>query len=239
MNNLRSFLLALALFTALTTLPIQAVAVQPVRTITVSPKIEPTLGIVSQRYVIIESFNDNRTFQQISDSSKAIGSSPFDMPVATDLSDTETLSRAVGWTVRGQGEKTTRHYRLLLPEDRSVKSLIQTAVVEELKAMGYRVVDSSHEKAGEALQMNIEIEKFWAWLGADTNPFWSSHSFHGVIELSLTGDVFPDGRAAVAHGAVTLRGTSPSRAGAWVNTIQKTLNNFRSNFRGILVPATP
>ena len=216
-----------------------SMAAQPVRTITVSPKIDPTSHIQGQQYIVINSTTDNRMFQQIADTSKGIGSSPFDIPVATDLSDKGTLSRAIGWTARGLGQKTPRHYRILLPDDRSIESVIQDSVTAELQGAGYRVVDSSHEKASEASEMNLQIDQFWAWLGASTKPYWTSHEFHAVIEVTLTSDIFPKGSTAVAHGAVTLHGQSPSKKGSWANTTQKALDDFRSNLRELLVAPAP
>jgi hypothetical protein len=110
---------------------------------------------------------------------------------------------------------------ILLPEGRTVEEVVKEALTRSFREAGYRVVEQVSVSKDEAIPVEAEIEKFWAWF---TPGFWSL-SLEFEANVKITGDIPPFKTGEVVRGYILLHSQAATTQ-AWMNTINKGIENF-------------
>ena len=112
---------------------------------------------------------------------------------------------------------------VMLPEGKTVTSVVKENARAALEDSGYRVVDQPGEGVPE---IEIMIHKFWSWF---TPGFWALKlEFQSELEIKNNLQGVPSvvqvkGYAHQKHQAAT--------GGAWIQTMQVGMDDLRSNIR--------
>ncbi|WP_409523690.1 hypothetical protein [Nitrincola sp. MINF-07-Sa-05] len=120
--------------------------------------------------VYINSVTDNRIFEQ-NPATPDIPSLGFG---GSESASAELKHRAIARKRNSYGKALGD---ILLPENRTVESVITDSLVRSLSELGYVIVENQSDITDETIIIDTSIEKFWSWM----NPgFWA---------LTLTSEI--------------------------------------------------
>ena len=145
-----------------------------------------------------------------------------------EISDPSITSRAIA---RKRNTYGMALGDILLPEGRTVQQLVAEVVARGLTHAGYRVVSKTDPGFDQASAVDVEIERFWAWM---TPGFWTL-DLDFDSKIRLTGPLPPFDPGIEATGKSQ---TSKMAAGseAWQHTIQLGLEALADSVRNQLAP---
>ncbi len=142
-----------------------------------------------------------------------------------EINDQAITSRAIARKRNGYGKAIGD---ILLPEGRTVEDLVREALTKSFREAGYRVV-AGDAKADKAVSIEADIEQFWAWF---TPGFWAvSLEFEAKVAIKGNVKAFKEGKTV--RGYVQLH-SQAAVTGAWLNTLNKGLENFTAEVKGEL-----
>lgn len=172
------------------------------------------------KFVRIDSVVDKRQFQ-VSPPSADIASLDPD----ADASD-QSKARAIGRKRGGFGKALGD---VVLPEGKTVSSLVENAVASGFQEAGYVVVKKGDANFDSAPAVNAQVIEFWAWFQPG---FWAVTTNHKA-ELKLSGDAL--------HGEKTvMTRVSESKqivtSGDWREIVEKGLAAITEQTRKMVSP---
>jgi uncharacterized lipoprotein YajG len=161
--------------------------------------------------VYIRSIEDNREFQ--------VRPSSPDIPSFGSKKDIGNLAikcRTIGRQRNGYG-KAMRN--IFLDENQKVEAVVYEAVKSSLYSLGYVVTDSKEQAKGDAIVMDIKIDKFWSWIifGA-----WTARI---DTNIKTTIVLTAASKALVIEGAAQNHCQTASTAN-WKKSIKLAINNY-------------
>ena len=142
-----------------------------------------------------------------------------------EIGDPAITVRAIARKRNGYGKAIGD---ILLPEGRTVEDLVREALVKSFREAGYRVV-ADDAKADKAASIEADIEQFWAWF---TPGFWAvTLEFEAKVNIKGNVKAFKEGK--MVRGYVLLH-SQAAVTGAWLNTLNKGLENFTGEVKAEL-----
>lgn len=175
-------------------------------------RIDESRNPESGRAVKIARVTDSRLFEE-SPRSPSIPSLK-----GREIGDKSITSRAIARKRNGYGKAIGD---ILLPEGRTVENLVREALVRSFRETGYRVIDDKAELSDNAVQIEADIEQFWAWV---TPGFWAI-SMEFEAKVKIKGDVTSFREGETVRGYIELHSQAPGTR-AWMNTINKGIDIF-------------
>jgi len=134
---------------------------------------KPATTAPAKAYVTIAKVTDNRIFE----ANPRIPSTPS-LEKAEEINDPAIRSRAIARKRNSYGMAMAD---ILLPEGRTVESIVREAATQALQEKGYGVVDAKSPEAAKALPVELTIKQFWAWF---TPGFFTiSLEYQGIVEI--------------------------------------------------------
>lgn len=117
---------------------------------------------------------------------------------------------------------------ILLEGDQTVETLTVDLLTEGLEARGYRVVDGA-EAGADALRLQVDIDKFWAWF---TPGFWTV-AMEGQIHTAIHA------RDAGGEKRVDVQGYGINRGGNaresnWLIAYERTFEDYAKKLQTAL-----
>ncbi len=108
----------------------------------------------ASRAVVIRNVADNRGFE--------LAPSSADIPSLKDgdIENTAITSRAIARKRNGFGAALGD---ILLPEGRAVADLVRETLTKTFREQGYAVYSANDLNAAGALELDVDVDKFWAW----------------------------------------------------------------------------
>jgi uncharacterized lipoprotein YajG len=157
--------------------------------------IMPAAGMAPSGMAVakIVQVNDKRTFE----------AAPRDPSVpslqnAKDLNDPAITARAYARKRGGFGNALGD---IVLPEGRTVATLVKAATQKALEGKGYRVVEQGSPDFARAVPVNVDVQEFWVW----DSPGAFTVSIEAQVTVSLNG-AFMSGAPvkgyAITRGAI-------------------------------------
>jgi hypothetical protein len=123
---------------------------------------------------------------------------------------------------------------ILLPAGRTVEELTEEALRRGLRESGFRVLREGDSGYDDAAALEADIHQFWAWISPG---FWAAHlEFNSRIRVTGPIKPFDDGKDF--KGYVRL-GTQAATGRAWLNTIDKGLENLNDDMKSQLREVAP
>jgi hypothetical protein len=123
---------------------------------------------------------------------------------------------------------------ILLPEGQTVEQLTETALTRGLRGAGFRVLLEGQEGYEQAIPLEADIHQFWAWFSPGV--FAAHLEFEARIQV--TGPAEPFVRGEEYRGYVRLA-TQAATSRAWLNTVNKGLENLDNEMQTRLRAAPP
>jgi hypothetical protein len=129
---------------------------------------------------------DQRTFQL----------NPTDPSVPSlaeeDFKDSALRARAIARKRNAMGQALGD---VTLPEGRTVAQLVRDAAIKALRQRGYAVVDDRSPEAANAMALDLNIVKFWAW----GTPGFAAYTLTFESEVAMRGGVLASGDATTVR----------------------------------------
>ena len=166
----------------------------------------------SGQTVTIVRVTDMRQFQE----APKVASIPSLMN--NEINDTSITSRAIARKRNSFGQALGD---ILLPEGKTVESLVKEALTRSLRESGYRVVDQASDVQGQTTPIEADIEQFWSWF---TPGFWAV-SLEFEARVTVTGNIEPFQNGELVRGYVKLHSQGAGTR-AWRNTLNKGIEAF-------------
>ncbi len=147
--------------------------------------------------VVIRSITDSRSFE--------VDPRQADIPSLSDedIDNPAITSRAVA---RKRNSFGAAMGDILLPEGRTVSALVGEALTKTLRENGFAVYSGDESAPAGALDLDVEIERFWAWF----RPGFAriAMEFAGAVKISpnpvnRSGDMRINGQSRVQGQAAT------------------------------------
>ena len=101
-----------------------------------------------------------------------------------EIDDSSITSRAIARKRNGYGKALGD---ILLPEGTTVSQVVQKILVKSLIESGYIVVTENDDDYSKAIQLNADVEQFWAYVDVG---FWAL-TLHFDAKVKLSGDIGP------------------------------------------------
>lgn len=144
--------------------------------------------------------------------------------------DNEAItSRAIARKRNGYGQALGD---ILLPESKTVSSVVENRLSRSFAEKGYRVLSPGDAGYESAMPLAVDIQKFWGWF----NPGFFTIDLSFEIMLRVTGPV-----AGLDHGATFGGRAKESFAAAvednWRKVMEKALENLDSEVRWKVPPS--
>lgn len=110
---------------------------------------------------------------------------------------------------------------ILLPEGDTVAGLVQAALTDAFRDRGYRVVTESDPDFGDAIPLEVDIERFWGWFQPG---FWQV-KIHYESLIHVKGDVGPyaDGKTYEKQTEIS---TSMATGEVWLRAVSTNLDEL-------------
>lgn len=112
---------------------------------------------------------------------------------------------------------------ILLEGDQTVLSVMRDLLRESFLQAGYTVVDDRSKLGDDGMEVDVEIEKFWAWF---TPGFWSV-SMESQIETALQVTEAGESREVNVRAYGINRGQT-GREGNWVEAYRRGFEDYKA-----------
>ena len=174
----------------------------------------------SGKVVRIERVTDKRVFEE------APRSASIPSLKGAEIDDKTITSRAIARKRNGYGKAMGD---ILLPEGRTVEDLVRESLTKSFREAGYRVTTDPAATGEKVLKIEADIEQLWSWF---TPGFWTV-SLEFEAKVNIKGNVPAFKEAKTVRGYVLLH-SQMAGTGAWLNTMNKGLDNFVGEVKGEL-----
>lgn len=137
------------------------------------------------------------------------------------IHDQELTTRAIARKRNGYGMALGD---IVLEDGSDVETLIRNIVTQSLRQAGYRVLEADPSHSGQAVPLEVEIEKFWAWFQPG---FWAAH-LEFESQIKIFGPIAPFENGQVCQGHVRLA-TQAASSRAWRNAFNKGIADLQKD----------
>lgn len=148
-----------------------------------------------------------------------------------EINDKAITGRAIARKRNGYGKAIGD---ILLPEGRTVETLVKDALTKSFREAGCRVVEDSTGVTETVIPIEADIDQFWSWM---TPGFWAL-SLEFEAKVAIKGGVDPFKGGEMVRGYVELH-TQAAGSKAWMNTINKGMEAFCAEVKKRLQGAKP
>lgn len=174
-----------------------------------------------------QEFNHNKTaiVRSVTDARTFDPNTPDASQPSLDVNDSEEKNKAIGRKRNGYGKALGA---FVLAKDQTVSGLVQQAIEQALRDNNYQVLDSKERMSKDTLVIDVEIQKFWAWVRP---MFWSARISNNIeTKLTLSG---------TASDVVTIKGAASENVhsdfdSTWKEIIDKSYKRYYQNAKAEL-----
>ena len=164
------------------------------------------------KYVYINSVNDKRIFEVAPTEPNLPSLDP------SEKNGSDIQLRAIG---RKRGSSGIAWGDIVLPEGKTVESLINAALRASFIDNGYEVITAKSKITNETYIVDADINKFWSWM----NP--------GFFELRLSTEISTNiiikNKGEIDNFVISVKKTDSFQAGtdsSWLQVIDEAFNNY-------------
>lgn len=121
---------------------------------------------------------------------------------------------------------------VVLPENRLVAQLLESAIARAFQEAGYRVVGKDDPQSSNALPVEADIDRFWSWM---TPGFWAiALECKTRIRIKAPVAPFQSGEYVEGYARDTFQAATEEN---WQEILNKGIDDFIRNLRGRLQSA--